>query len=102
MPFLDRLTAWALEKPDDPAVVCGPEHASWAELAAQAGRLAASSGEDVRVLQEPNSVGFAVRWAAGVAGERECAVLDPLWPSALSEDVRALLAGRCAGAAPAP
>ncbi|MCH6470472.1 class I adenylate-forming enzyme family protein [Sinomonas terrae] len=90
MPFLDRLAAWAAEKPDEPAVVCGREHLSWAELADQARRLA-GSGEDVRVLQEPNGVGFAVRWAAGVAADRECAVLDPAWPAALTERVGDLL-----------
>ncbi|KHL05211.1 class I adenylate-forming enzyme family protein [Sinomonas humi] len=103
MPFLDRLAAWAAEKPDEPAVVCGREHLSWAELAAQAGRLA-GSGEDARVLQAPNGVGFAVRWAAGVAAERECAVLDPAWPAALTERVGGLLDTRWGSQAvePAP
>lgn len=101
MPFLNRLSAWAAEKPHEPAVVCGTSHASWSELAAEAGRLAAS-GEDVRVLQERNGVAFAARWAAGVAGERECAVLDPLWPAELSSEVRELLARRWSGADVAP
>ncbi|MEA5454385.1 AMP-binding protein [Sinomonas sp. JGH33] len=93
MPFLDRLSAWALDKADDPAVVCGSEHLTWAGLADAAARLA-RSGEDVRVLQAPNGVDFAVRWAAGVAEARECAVLDPQWPKTLSDDVRALLEAR--------
>ncbi|WP_415856006.1 class I adenylate-forming enzyme family protein, partial [Sinomonas sp. G460-2] len=101
MPFLNRLSAWAAEKPHEPAVVCGTAHASWAELAAEAGRLVAS-GADVRVLQEPNGVDFAVRWAAGVAGERECAVLDPLWPAELSSEVRGLLGRRWAGGSAGP
>lgn len=101
MPFLDRLAAWAAEKPDEPAVVCGREHLSWGELAEEARRLA-GSGQDVRVLREPNGVRFAVDWAAGVAGERECAVLDPAWPEPLAEHVGRLLGERWRGRAVGP
>ncbi|MDQ4500980.1 AMP-binding protein [Sinomonas sp. ASV322] len=101
MPFVDRLSWWAAEKADEPAVVCGPEHLTWGELAASATRLA-GSGQDLRVLQSGNGVDFAVRWAAGVAGDRECAVLDPHWPAALSDEVRGLLVTRWAHTRPGP
>lgn len=101
MPFLDRLRRWAAEKPHDPAVVCGRDRLSWSELHAAAEALA-RSGEPTRVLRQGNGVDFAVRWAAGVAGERECAVLDPLWPEALADDVVARLARRAAGRADGP
>jgi acyl-CoA synthetase (AMP-forming)/AMP-acid ligase II len=93
MPFLDRLARWAAEKPHEPAVVCGHERLSWAQLHDAAAALAAS-GEPTGVLRAPNSVDFAVRWAAGVAGERECAVLDPAWPDELARDVEDRLAAR--------
>jgi acyl-CoA synthetase (AMP-forming)/AMP-acid ligase II len=47
----------------------------------------------VTVLAEANSVDFAVRFAAAVAGERQCAVLDPAWPEQLLQDVRQRLDG---------
>ncbi|GAB3285838.1 AMP-binding protein [Sinomonas notoginsengisoli] len=93
MPFLDRLSRWAAEKQHEPAVVCGRERLSWSELHGAAAALA-RSGEPTGVLREPNSVGFAVRWAAGVAGERECAVLDPAWPDDLADTVERRLAER--------
>lgn len=101
MPFLDRISAWAAEKPHDVAVVCGSQRLSWSELADRAGQLA-RSGEDVRILQEPNGVQFAARWAAGVAGRRECAVLDPLWPAELTAEVRERLTQRWRASMPAP
>ena len=95
MPFLDRLRLWAAEKPHEPAVVCGRDRLSWSELHAAAAALA-RSGEPTGVLRQGNGVDFAVRWAAGVAGERECAVLDPLWPDPLADDVVARLERRAA------
>ncbi|WP_424346338.1 class I adenylate-forming enzyme family protein [Kocuria sp. CH-021] len=95
MPFLDRLNRWADERPDEPAVVCGTERLSWSELRAQASALAAS-GEATVVLRQGNGTDFAVRWAAGVAEERECAVLDPSWP----EEVAAPVQERCADRLP--
>lgn len=97
MPFLDRLSAWAARKPHDVAVVCGAERLSWSELVERAASLA-RSGEHVRVLRQRNGVDFAVRWAAGVAGARECAVLDPLWPDELIDEVGERLAKRWVGA----
>ncbi|BCT76159.1 long-chain-fatty-acid--CoA ligase [Sinomonas cyclohexanicum] len=98
MPFLDRLSRWAAEKPHEPAVVCGRERLSWRQLHDKAADLA-SSGEPTAVLRQRNGVDFAVRWAAGVAGERECAVLDPTWPDELVAEVEGRLEERW-GAAP--
>ena len=96
MPFLDRVTRWAAERPWELAVACGDEQLSWRELHAEAAALAAS-GEATGALRQGNGVDFAVRWAAGVAEERECAVLDPLWPDELAEQVQR----RCAARLPA-
>jgi acyl-CoA synthetase (AMP-forming)/AMP-acid ligase II len=38
-------------------------------------------------VAEANSVDFAVRFAAAVAGGRQCAVLDPAWPAQLHSDI---------------
>lgn len=93
MPFLDRLARWAAEKPHEPAVVCGRNRLSWAELR-DAAKTVARSGEPTGVLRSPNGVDFAVQWAAGVAGDRECAVLDPAWPEELALEVEERLAQR--------
>ncbi|GAB4098903.1 class I adenylate-forming enzyme family protein [Sinomonas halotolerans] len=93
MPFLDRLARWAAEKPDDVALVCGGDRLSWSGLRDAAADLA-RSGAPTGILREGNGVGFAVRWAAGVAGRRECAVLDPLWPQELADEVAERLAQR--------
>lgn len=79
MPFLDRLARWAAERPGDPAVACAGEAVTWAGLREAAAALAAS-GEPTGILRRPNGTDLAVRWAAGVAEERACAVLDPSWP----------------------
>lgn len=100
MPFLDRVSRWAGQRPDEPAVVCGPERLSWGRLRARAAALAAS-GEPTGLLRQANGVDFAVRWAAGVAEERVCAVLDPLGPRQRAEAVRRRLAARLP-AAPVP
>ncbi|MFI7484139.1 class I adenylate-forming enzyme family protein [Kocuria sp. M1R5S2] len=100
MPFLDRVNRWAEACPGELAVVCGDDRLSWRGLRTAAAALAAS-GEPTGILRQGNGVDFAVRWAAGVAGQRECAVLDPLWPDELAEEVRRRCAAR-RPAAPAP
>ena len=87
MPFLDRLTRWAAERPRELAGACGDERLSWGDLRAAAAALAAS-GEPTGILRQANGTDFAVRWAAGVAEERVCAVLDPSWPEDLTAQVR--------------
>ena len=42
----------------------------------------------VTVLAEENSLHFAAAFAAAVAGERQCAVLDPPWPQQLQDGIR--------------
>ncbi|MFF0989893.1 class I adenylate-forming enzyme family protein [Kocuria nitroreducens] len=93
MPFLDRVTRWAEERPQEPAVVCGNDRLTWGELRAEAAALAAS-GEPTGILRQANGVDFAVRWAAGVAEERVCAVLDPSWPVETAEQVQEHCAAR--------
>ncbi|MEX5302747.1 class I adenylate-forming enzyme family protein [Kocuria sabuli] len=100
MPFLDRVARWAEERPEELAVVCGAEQLSWRALVARAAALAAS-GAPSGVLRQGNGTDFAVRWAAGVAGDRECAVLDPLWPAGPAGAVLRRAARRLP-AAPAP
>ncbi|GLU87553.1 hypothetical protein Kosp01_22990 [Kocuria sp. NBRC 114282] len=84
MPFLDRLNRWAAQRPGELAVACGDDRLSWGELRARAAALAAS-GEPTGILRQANATDFAVRWAAGVAEDRVCAVLDRpgrrTWPS---------------------
>ncbi|MEV7662396.1 AMP-binding protein [Paenarthrobacter sp. NPDC089316] len=86
MPFLDKLHIWADERPHDTAVVVGSSRITWAGLRDAAAGLVRASGPTT-VLAEPNSVGFVERYAAAVAGERRCAVLDPLWPGPMIEEV---------------
>lgn len=94
MPFLDKIQHWAGERPHDTAVVVAGRRMRWAELR-DAATAAVSGAKAVTVLAEANSVGFAVRFAAAVAGERQCAVLDPAWPEALRQEI----SGRLDGAA---
>jgi long-chain acyl-CoA synthetase len=79
VPFLDQLQHWARLQPHATAVEVGPDRLSFAEL-----RDAAASLVQPGMLHSsvclPNGTDFAVRFAAGVAGERRCAVLDPAWP----------------------
>ena len=92
MPFLDRLQRWADERPHDTAVVVAGQPA---DLGASCGTRAAGLVPDtpaVTVLSEENSLHFAAAFAAAVAGERQCAVLDPL--------VAAAAAGRDQGPDP--
>lgn len=86
MPFLDNLQRWAAEKPHDTAVVIAGRRLDWAGLRDAAAALV-SGTKAVTTLCEPNSVDFAVKLAAGIAGERQCAVLDPAWHPQLQEDI---------------
>ena len=47
----------------------------------------------VTVLSEENSLHFAAAFAAAVAGERQCAVLDPTWPQQLQDSIRDRIRG---------
>ncbi|XAS69175.1 AMP-binding protein [Micrococcaceae bacterium Sec5.7] len=86
MPFLNRIQRWADERPDDIAVVVAGRRISWARLRDQAA-VAAGTAPAVTVLAEANSVDFAIAFAAAVAGEGQCAVLDPTWPPQIHQDV---------------
>ena len=104
MPFLDRLQRWADDRPDETAVVVAGEHLSWSGLRDKAAALVPSAPA-VTVLSEQNSTHFAVAFAAAVAGERQCAVLDPAWPQQLQDGITARIAGsetRPARAVPGP
>ncbi|WP_426225891.1 class I adenylate-forming enzyme family protein [Pseudarthrobacter sp. DSP2-3-2b1] len=91
MPFLDKIQRWANERPDDTAVVVAGRRLSWADLrGAATAAVPASAG--ITVLAEANSTDFAARFAAAVAGGRQCAVLDPTWPAALQAEILQRLA----------
>jgi long-chain acyl-CoA synthetase len=109
MPFLNKLQRWADERPDDTAVVVAGQRLSWSGLRDEAEATAAGGSAEITVLAERNSIHFAVAFAAAVAGERQCAVLDPSWPEQLREEiVRRLdpsaeaVTGRASAAAEAP
>lgn len=87
MPFLDRLQRWADERPDDTAVVVAGRRLGWEDLRVMAAARVPGSSR-LNVLEEGNSVDFVVGFAAAVAGERQCAVLDPTWPDQLRQDIR--------------
>lgn len=86
MPFLNRIQRWAAERPHDTAVVIAGRRLDWEQFRDQAAALVADT-KSVTALCEPNSAGFAVKFAAAVAGGRQCAVLDPAWPPALQDDL---------------
>ncbi len=92
MPFLDKIQRWADERPHDTAVVVAGRRVRWAELR-DAATAAVPASAAVTVLAEANSVNFAIRFAAAVAGERQCAVLDPAWPDPLRQEIGSRLAG---------
>lgn len=87
MPFLDRLQRWAEDRPDGTAVVVAGQRLSWEELRDTAAGLVPVTPA-VTVLSEENSLHFAAAFAAAVAGERRCAVLDPTWPQQLQDSIR--------------
>ncbi|HSO92369.1 MAG TPA: AMP-binding protein [Arthrobacter sp.] len=101
MPFLNRLQRWADDRPDGTAVVVAGQRLSWEDLRhTAAGLVPVTPG--VTVLAEENSLHFAAAFAAAVAGERQCAVLDPSWPRQLQDGVRDRIratVGAAAGAA---
>jgi long-chain acyl-CoA synthetase len=86
MPFLDKLQLWAEERPHDTAVVVGSDRLTWSGLRDAAAGLVGDAPATT-ILAEPNSVRFVEHYAAAVAGERRCAVLDPEWPAPMIEEV---------------
>lgn len=90
MPFLSKLQRWAKERPDNTAMVVGSRGLSWEELREAAAGLVTSTPQTT-VLAEANSLEFAASFAAAVAGERRCAVLDPTWPDQLRAEITARL-----------
>lgn len=100
MPFLDRLQRWADERPDGTAVAVAGQRLSWAGLRDAAAALVPAAPA-VTVLSENNSTGFVVAFAAAVAGERQCAVLDPAWPHQLQDGIAERIA-EAVPAAPGP
>ena len=86
MPFLNKIQRWAEERPQDTAVVVAGRRLGWAELR-DAAAAAVPFSDGVTVLAEANSVDFVARFAAAVAGARQCAVLDPSWPVQLHTDI---------------
>jgi long-chain acyl-CoA synthetase len=86
MPFLNQIQRWAEERPHDTAVVVAGQRLTWAEFRDAAAGMV-SDTKAVTSLCEANSVDFAVKFAAAVAGGRQCAVLDPAWPQSLQEDI---------------
>ena len=91
MPFLDRLQHFARVQPDATAVLVGADRLSFAELRDKAAALLPETPLTSRVCL-PNGTAFAVRFAAGVAEGRRCAVLDPGWPEAQRGNVEERLA----------
>jgi long-chain acyl-CoA synthetase len=85
VPFLNKIQRWAEQRPHHTAVVIAGRRLDWAELRDAAAALVAET-KSVTTLCESNSVQFAVKFTAAVAGSRQCAVLDPSWPAALQED----------------
>jgi len=88
MPFLDKLQLWAEERPHHTAVVVGSARLTWAGLRDAAAGLVGDAPATT-VLSESNSVRFVKRYAAAVAGDRRCAVLDPEWPGPMIDEVTA-------------
>ncbi len=86
VPFLNKLQLWAEDRPDDTAVAVGGKRLTWAQLRDDA-TLRLGETPATTVLAEANSLQFVVSFAAAVAGVRRCAVLDPLWPAPLIEEV---------------
>ena len=86
MPFLDKLQRWAGQRPHGTAVVIAGRRLDWEQLRDAAAEEVAGT-KSVTALCEANSVDFAVKFAAAVAGGRQCAVLDPAWSPALLEDI---------------
>ncbi|TFD74799.1 class I adenylate-forming enzyme family protein [Cryobacterium fucosi] len=94
MPFLDQLNHWARHQPGATAVEVGADRLSFAGLAARAtdALSVGTDGAGIGVLSLPNGIDFAVALAAGIAGDRAVAVLDPGWPDAQRHAVTERLA----------
>ncbi len=101
MPFLNRLQLWAQEQPDRTAVGVGDVRISFADLVSQATALLPET-DRVTALCQPNSIELVTRFAAAVAGERRCAVLDPKWPAGQRKAVQRRLMSGNSGSGPAP
>jgi hypothetical protein len=86
VPFVDRVQQWALEKPDQAAVICGKNWVSWAELATNA-TLHLQEPSIPTILFGQNSLDFITRFVAAVSGEGLCAVIDPSWTEDRAEAV---------------
>jgi acyl-coenzyme A synthetase/AMP-(fatty) acid ligase len=54
------------------------------------------------VLAQHNSTRFAIDFAAAVAGERQCAVLDPTWPQPMRDEIIQRLGSAAVSAPDAP
>jgi len=87
MPFLNHLRRWSDEQPGESALENGADVLSYADLHGRATALLPETG-DLSTLALPNGAEFVVRLAAGVSGERRCAVLDPAWPAPQAHAVR--------------
>lgn len=101
MPFLNRIQRWAEQRPHHTAVVIAGQRLDWEELRDSAAALVAET-KSVTTLCESNSVDFAVKFAAAVAGGRQCAVLDPAWPPPLQEDILRRVEARAVAAPVSP
>ena len=101
MPFLNRIQRWAEERPHHTAVVIAGQPLAWAELRDAAAALVPGT-KSVTSLCQANSVDFAVKFAAAVAGQRQCAVLDPTWPPQLQEEILARVEASAVRADAAP
>jgi len=87
MPFLNHLRRWSDEQPGETALEAGTDILSYADLYGSAAALLPETGV-LSTIALPNGAEFARRLAAGVSGERRCAVLDPRWPAAQTLAVR--------------
>ena len=86
MPFLNRIQRWADLRPADTAIAVGGRGFSWSELRGAAEELVPSA-PDTYILSEPNTAEFAALYCAGIAGERQLAVLDPAWTLQATEEI---------------
>jgi len=87
MPFLNHLRRWSDEQPGETALEAGTDILSYADLHGRATGLLPETGF-LSTIALPNGAEFALRLAAGVSGERRCAVLDLRWPAAQTHAVR--------------
>lgn len=86
MPFLNRVQMWADLRPADTAIAVGGRGFSWSELRGAAQELVPST-PDTFILSESNTPEFAALYCAGIAGERQIAVLDSSWTPQATEQI---------------